>query len=263
MNEGSGVSVKPRPSLLDGVENAVCQSLCIRNVRHRSALHALKVNDGHDLPRVVYRVVADAWESMCAAENINRSRRNWRWSLQPQIGAANRSPEVVLERAIALACMNAGRSDWANQIPIASGLVTGAAGGRRAIDLAQRRGGRAYEFIELKIASDTPLYATVELLGYASLWLLARREPPTHHPELLDAEHIDLRVLAPAVFYSRFKLAELEQSVDRGIQSLGREQSVALTFGFDILPEQLESFPLLDEATLMDVLADRRRLHCG
>ncbi|MGI4815593.1 MAG: hypothetical protein ACRYGG_19960 [Janthinobacterium lividum] len=249
------------PSLVHGVEDAACEALGIARLRHRSALRSLRVCDGLDLAAVVHNVISINWLAGQASLNKDRSRQNWRWTLQPQIGAANRSPEVVLERAIAAECVSAGRDDWANQIPVASGLVDGARDGRRAIDLAHRSGERAYELIELKIASDTPLYAAVELLGYASLWLLARGDPPEHRPELLKGDHIDLRVLGPAAFYDRFELAELERSVNRSVRVLGEQHAVALTFGFDVLPDGLVGQPLPSGLAILDALASRKALH--
>ena len=65
-----------------------------------------------------------------ASANKGRSRENWRWqALQPQISERNRSPEVVLERAVAAACDRLGRTDWANQVPVASGLIASARDG--------------------------------------------------------------------------------------------------------------------------------------
>ncbi|WP_221234826.1 hypothetical protein [Sphingomonas aerophila] len=223
---------------------------------------SLSVPASVDLPSIVYRTVARNWAEGGAATNVNRSSQNWRWMLQPHIGATNCSPEVVLERAIAAACLAEGRDDWANQVPVASGLIAGAADGRRAIDLAQRRGEQHYELIELKVATDTPLYAAVELLGYASLWLLAREAPPAHAPSLLTADRIDLRVLAPATFYAPFRLAGLERSVDTGTRSLGHANGLAITFAFDVLPEGLVKQPARNEA-LLQTLAKRRRLHAG
>lgn len=227
----------PLPSsLLHGVEADVSDALGIANVRHKSALHSLNFPDDVDLAATVYETIAANWLAGDADANKDRSRQNWRWTLQPQIGAENRSPEVVLERAIASACAAAGRTDWANQIPVASGLIRGASDGRRAIDLGQRRGEGHYELIELKIASDTPLFAAVELLGYASLWLLARKDPPAARPALLAAERIDLRVLAPAAFYASFDLHGLECRLSEGLQLLGRSHGVRLSFAFYILP---------------------------
>ena len=240
----------------------MCRSLGITKLRHRSALKSLRVPEDLDLPSIVYRTVARNWAEGAAAANINRSRQNWRWTLQPSISAANRSPEVVLERAIAAACASAGRDDWANQIPVASGLVAAAGDGRRAIDLAQRHDGQHYELIELKVASDTPLYAAVELLGYASLWLLARETPPAHAPALLAADLIDLRVLAPAAFYEPFQLAKLEQSIQCGTCALGAANGVAITFAFDVLQDGLVEQPT-SNGSLLGALAKRRGLHAA
>lgn len=255
---GSGQSC---PSLMHGVFEAACSALGIANLRHKSAMLALQVPDDLDLAEVIHKAVVANWVWGDAAANRDRSQQNWRWALQPQIGSGNRSPEVVLERAVAAACAAANRDDWANQIPVASGLILGASDGRRAIDLVQRTGERTYQFIELKIASDTPLYAAVELLGYACIWLQARKEPPSTAPEMLHASRIDLRVLAPAAFYKRFDLAKLERSLHASVQALGKREGVILSFGFDVLPEILDPSSLPSGAALLDSLERRSPLH--
>lgn len=250
-------------SLIDGVEAAACDALGIKRLRHRSALRSLRLNSGVNLAELVHRIVSSNWTTGRAADNKNRSRQNWRWALQPQIGERNRSTEVVLERAIAGACVRRGRIDWANQIPVASGLISGAADGRRALDLAYRSGERRFQLIELKIASDTPLYAAVELLGYASAWLLARADLPERSSVLLEAEHVDLRVLAPAPYYAPFDLLPLEASLRHGVRLLGERCGVTLSFGFDVLPAELSRPPLPQDATLLELLSQRRPLHDG
>lgn len=230
-------------------------------MRHKSALRDLVIREDLDLASAVFSAVAANWEWGMASANCDRSRQNWRWSLQPQIGKANRSPEVVLERAVAAACAQAGRNDWANQIPVASGLIAGASDGRRAIDLAQRVGKQAFQLIELKIASDTALYAAVELLGYASVWLLARKHLPKHQPELLLATTIDLRVLAPAAFYHRYDLRCLEASLHASVRALGEREGVELSFGYDVLPAILDPASLPESAEILDALTSRHALH--
>lgn len=249
------------PSLVHGVEEAVCQEFGIAKLRHMSALRSLRNLADCNLPGLVFRIVSRNWIAGRASDNVNRSRQNWRWTLNSQISSSNKSPEVCLERAIAAACQSNGNRDWANQIPVASGLLLGAADGRRAIDLAQRGGKRSYELIELKIASDTPLYATVELLIYGSLWLLARPNPPAYRPALLEAERIDLRVLAPAKFYAPFDLVDLECSVDGDLRKLGRQQSIEMTFGFDVLPARLALTPPPVGNVVLELIATRRSLH--
>lgn len=152
-------------------------------------------------------------------------------------------------------------TDWANQVPVASGLIKGASDGRRAIDLVQRHAAGTYQLIELKIASDTPLYAAVELLGYASLWLLARLDPPANEPDLLKAQCLDLRVLAPMAFYTTFDLAVLERSINRGVQLLGHQFGVRMSFAYDVLPDTLASQPLPVGSVVLEAMSMRAPLH--
>jgi hypothetical protein len=180
-------------SLLDGVEKAAARNLGILNLRHRSALTNLASFDGVTVVHEIFDLISRNYDIAGATENKDRSKQNWRWhSLQPQISRHNRSPEVVVERAIASACLELGRTDWANQIPVASGLVRGAGDGRRAIDLVRRYSAQHFELIELKIASDTPLYAAVEIITYCCLWLIARDDRPSRPSPLLDAKEIQL-----------------------------------------------------------------------
>lgn len=243
------------------MEEAAAAALGVTSVNHRSALRPLRLPAGVDLAAVVHHVVAANWNTAQAGNNKERSRQNWRWSLQTQIGAANASPEVTLERAVAAACARAGRDDWANQIPVCSGLVAGRRETRRAVDLAHRRADGGYELIELKIASDTPLRAAIELLGYACLWLLSRADPPSTKPALLTADKLCLRVLAPAAYYARFDLQALEALIDHGARALGAAARSEMTFGFDVLPEELHSNPLPEDGALLATLGARHKLH--
>lgn len=239
-------------SLLDGVAESAAATLGIANVRHRSA--------APDRPRlrwladVIFAGVEENWRAANASANLWRSAANWRW-WQPQtaISAHNTSPEVVFERHVAVAAARSGDRRWANQVPIASGLV-GSGERRRAIDLVERRGERHFAFIELKIASDTPLFATVEVLGYAAIWLLSRRS--TTHSPILAADRVDLCVLAPAAFYRPYDVAALEEAVDESVARIGREQAVALSFRFDVLERDVGAAALPDEI-LLERLTER------
>ncbi len=207
---------------------------------------------------LIFQTISDNYERGNAAGNRNQSKENWRWQqLKSRIAAHNKSPEVVLERAIAAACERVGHTEWANQVPVASGLMGGAADRRRAVDLVHRCDERHFEFIELKIASDTPLYAAVEIIGYGSVWLLARATPPTLRSAIVEADHVDLRVLAPHRYYARYELTELEGALDAGCRAIGRERGVTMTFAFEALDERLVGALTIDDDELLAALDAR------
>jgi hypothetical protein len=247
-------------SLLTGVNQMACEVLRVSNLRHRSALQRLQVPPELNLPEHIYARVSENYRLCGASENKDRSSQNWRWVLQPQISERNTSPEVVLERAVASACQRLNRSDWCNQVPVASGLAGGAGDRRRAIDLIHQRGSRHFEFIELKIASDTPLFAAVEIIGYASAWLLARADPPSARSILMGAERIDLRVLAPGAYYGGYDLGDLARSLDRSVGAIGDRFDTAMLFGFDVLPQQLLSPREVSDVELLVALEARQPL---
>ncbi|MFZ5726932.1 MAG: hypothetical protein ACOY4C_10990 [Pseudomonadota bacterium] len=158
------------------------------------------------------------------------------------ISAHNTSPEVQLERAL----MRLGRVDWSNQVPVASGIAGATAERRRAIDLVHQRSPRHFEMVELKVASDTPLYAAFEIIGYICIWLLSRLEPTAPDNPLLAAKAIDAVVLAPTAFYAPYQLENLRLRLDDDLQRLGREHGVALSFLFEAFPDHLASPPWTD-----------------
>jgi hypothetical protein len=232
----------------------------VTNCRHRSALHSLNSYDGDGFVATLLEVIKSNWQKASASDQLGRSRQNWRWCLQTNIGPRNLSPEVIFERAVAAACARCKRDDWANQVPVASGLTPGHSGGRRAIDLVQRRAEGHYELIELKIASDTPLYAAVEALSYSMIWLLTRREPGTTTNPMLQANRIDVRVLAPADSYQTFQLAALELAMDRDIAAIAADYGAAMSFRYDVLDSRCLPGPHLEDQTLLDLLQERTAL---
>ena len=242
-------------SLVDRAETEAAAMLGIASLRHRSALLRLAPFDGAALVATIHRTIADDYVRGGASANKDLSRENWRWqTLQPRISAHNPSPEVRVERAIAAACQRLGRRDWANQVPTASGLLGSTRDRRRAIDLVRRRGPRHFELIELKIASDTPLYAAVEIIAHACLWLIARTDRPSRPSPLLDADHMDLRVLAPSAYHAPFALTPAEAALDAGIRALGQRHGATLTFAFDRLHERIHPDAIPDDETLLALL---------
>ena len=157
-----------------------------------------------------------------------------------------------------LACERLGRSDWSNQVPVASGIAGGKAERRRAIDLVHLRSPEHFELVELKVASDTPLYAAFEIIGYACIWLMSRHKPTAPDNPLLAASAIDAVVLAPAAFYAPYRLHALSLQLDDDLQRLGRKHGVKLSFRFEAFPDHLARPPWKDEELLH--MLDARRL---
>ena len=254
-------------SLFDGVDAAVCAvlgvaRLTIANLKHRSALHDLgrleQVPPGS--VAAALDTIASNWERCARAGLGSASRENWRWC-EPQTyinKEKNRSAEVVLERAIVTAFHAAHREDWANQVPVASGVVRSSAERRRAIDLVHERGDGHYEFIELKIASDTPLYAAFEIISYVGVWLLSRNDECGK--PLLEARRIDARVLAPAAYYAPFSLGRIEQILNQELRDYGARYGTALSFGFEVLPDGFEPLPGYENADVIQLIDGRRPL---
>lgn len=197
--------------------------------------------DALALVTAIYDKVVANWE---ASSYHNGSDENWRLQANKGIAENNDSEEVFLERVI-VRTMNGHQPKpecWFNQVPVASGLVHPSADHGRNVDLVHQLGDKTFELIELKVRSDTPLYAAMEILKYGLVYVFCRRcalisQSIFKHPKLLEAERIHLRVLAPAAFYEKYDLSWLEASLNKGIAEFSVQHS--LSFGLDFAFETL------------------------
>ena len=148
--------------------------------------------------------------------------------------------EIVREREMIKSLKSGERGRWANQIPVASGVMGPDKDKTMAIDLAHRCQGhrhkRGYTLIELKIESNTPLYAAFEILLYGRLLTFSRsgklRYGIVGRP-ILVADYIHLRVLAPLEYYHSYKLDWLERDLSRSIGRFARKKAdVGMDFSF-------------------------------
>ncbi len=155
------------------------------------------------------------------------SSKNWRHERRTAISDENRSPEVVLERAIVTLAELGDLPEWYNQIPVASGLADGRSDKRAALDLARITGDTA-ELIELKWASDTPLFALFEVVRYGLALLLGRQNARAFGYSgrpLIEAPVLKLVVLAPALYYHGCDVRGFADIATRGLSQLGRAHS--------------------------------------
>lgn len=256
-------------SILKGVNELIDSELGLNDIgeaphhRHKRSCDRLAKSPmagiASDLIGNIYEKVEENWVS----DYHQRSKENWRFEKNTRIDGDN-GPEVRLERAIVNIPEEIwpDAKCWVNQVPVASGLVDPHADGSRKIDLVHKSG-EAYEFIELKIDSDTPLYAAMEILKYGVLYIFCRQDGRvspfihTHEKEnLLQAKKIHLRVLAPAKYYEKYDrswLEILETSINNGLAKFLAQPKFAfeleMDFKFETLSLILSRSPVTRKAS--------------
>ena len=193
------------------------------------------------------------------------SKENWRWKKNPMIKEAqngktgNSSSEVGLEKAIVKISPQIWPevSEWSNQAPTSSGLLGRYSDRKRAIDLVHRwQDGEYvdYEFIELKVDSNNPVSAAMEIMVYGMLYVLSRDhiEEMRYASELnplLWARNIHLQVLAPHKYYSGYNLARFEKTLDEALGDFLRlkKRRFRMRFEFQEFPQQFHPRKVLKD----------------
>jgi hypothetical protein len=249
-------------SILSGIGNLVDAWLQVEPkgkppyYRHRAAANALTRRDSpisgtQDFLEASYAQIHSNWLAASEAGLSRQSKENWRWKRHLDLGDGNKSPELKLERAIVGACGD----DWSNQLPTASGLVGPAANRRAAVDLVFREDPSTYSLIELKVASDTPLFAAIEILMYGLLFVWSKNNweelgYDVQAQPVLAASTVTLGVLAPGSYYDGFDLTTLASALDSGLNVFGKQHELRLGFEFcelgadyspDLKPEHIRS----------------------
>jgi hypothetical protein len=259
--------VAPLLSLFGGVDELAAERLGVVSIRHWSAVRKLSKSppasfEGSAFVAELFSRVSTNWDRCLAVLDRQPSRENWRWfDPKCEMSAHNPSKEVTLERAIVGAAEAQGRKDWSNQVPIGSGLIARGGDRRRAVDLVHRREPDAFDLVELKVESDNPLYAAIEILRYGFAWLLSRQHQAAlgySDRTLIQASDVRLSVLAPYQYYRDLSLGWLSDGLAEGLQSLGDRHGVRLTFAFESFPESFV-WPGTDPALALSALDNRLR----
>lgn len=245
-------------SILTGVELIIDEVLDLRSCgvgkapqyKHKTTCRKLSVLppatfDATALIMKIYAQVESNWKE---GANYKSSTENWRFEPRTNIDTSNEDPEIKLERAI-VRIQPQPPVNWVNQAPTSSGFVGQWADKHRNIDLIHRCEDGAYEFIELKVESDTPLYAAMEILQNAVLYIFSREnerkmEWGSDKQELLRiATVIHLRVLAPCSYYEGYNLDWLEVNICNGLKTFlaGRTPKLQMDFRFDAFPPWFSS----------------------
>ncbi len=194
---------------------------------------------------------------------------NWRFRQQLQYtDNARQQVEIILERQLV---GHAGRH-WANQVPVASGLAGPNQDKRRAVDVVLQHGEREFTLFELKIASDTPLFAAMEILLHGMLLIFTRQHLAKlgyaqKDYKLLGADVVHLCVLAPRSYYGAYELKMLEASVNDGFAKLCAHDlpfDLAMDFKFEVFPTDFDWTNLRSAANpagVVDAFVRRRAVY--
>ena len=200
----------------------------------------------------------------CIVENWRRHRereprrwptaKNWTHRVAPNFTPhPKQRREKQLQKQIAICLRDDG---WGNDMPTASGLVN--SGGRQMnIDLVCRQASQ-FDLVELKLTSNTPYDAAIQILQYGAIYLLYR-----NHEELTElftdkpvmhASDIRLKVLAPRQYYSNseFSLRVLETELNYQLQNSPAcaHLGTRLSFAFVAFPQEFEYSPGMDCAEI-------------
>lgn len=206
--------------------------------RHRAAALSLlnttaAIRGTRDFLEASYETIHRNWRNSVDDGAYRASKENWRWKRHPSTSPANTSPEVTLERAIVKEC----GENWSNQMPTASGLAGPTADKRAAVDLVHRGEPGAYSLIELKVESDNPLFAAVEILMHGLLFIWSRH----HQGELgynsrkqpvLMATKVTLIVLAPETYYRPYRLETFRRQLNQGLAEFAAVRQLEMGFQF-------------------------------
>ncbi len=132
------------------------------------------------------------------------SKKLWKLRQKTKMDEEKYSPEILLERSVALLAKNKHMNDWYNQCPIASGICGN--NKRVCIDLVRWDPKKQRLCLtELKWGSDNPKKAVQQILRYGAIYLYCRCHKDKLNfvnNELMSATKIVLQVVAPAKYYT-------------------------------------------------------------
>lgn len=195
--------------------------------------------DGESLVRELYDHTVERWRAVNGCFQRRASTENWRFTLNTKLSEKNTSREKQVEKRVSLLAEQGrlAKSDWANQIPVASGLLNQHADKKACIDLAQRTAPGSFDLIELKLdpVSGHALFAAMEALRYGVLYLFSRRsgrELGYFHggSGLLGAHRLRLVVLATGSYYRgvpMWLLRSLRDELSAGLAAECRREGPA------------------------------------
>lgn len=216
-------------SIFKNTDETIANALALeanQSLKQKSTCLSLKSS-----PEILYQIENLVFELFSRIEENWMGRvpspMNWKLRRKTNIDPDNKSPEVLLERAIVILADRGLLDGWYNQLPIASGLIDEKSDKRAAVDLIKT--GEGYvELVELKWGSDTPAYAAFEILRYGLAFLFCYQKQQDfsyHNYPLMQTKKLSLRVLAPQEYYGYCNLGFVRMALEAGLKRLFHEKT--------------------------------------
>jgi hypothetical protein len=209
----------------------------------------------------LYEQVHANWTQHRESDRWPTANKNWALRVAPTFTHDTKQRlEKQLQKQIATCFKGEG---WGNDIVTASGLIN-ARGRQMNIDLAHQITD-GFEFIELKLKSNTPYDAALQILRYGAVYMLYRLEPELasrlKFREMIDAKRIVLEVLAPLEYYSPcdLDLRTLQTQLNREVKTFAKhsETDVDLSFRFMAFPSDFSYEPGMNCKSIRDAVSRR------
>lgn len=246
---------------------------------HQTSLNRLidrgpDVGDGPTLVNDLYSRLLNNWD-----KKPSRGRQNWRHTQNVGVRENNPSPEITLQRTFMQAMEAKNDTDWANEVPVASGVADT---GPDKVDFVEKTDD-GYSMIELKwpqpnYTDENPLKAAIQVLRYGLAYVFSKENAESlgyktmiRDKPILDASTVHLRVLAPKHFYEPFTSTNdwfntLEIALNLGISRLAEKHKFTMSFAFEQFPPTFEWPADCDDdnttTKVVGAFQDRKRVFC-
>ena len=231
-------------SIDDGIDNIIDEHFNLKDIgesphyKHEESCQKLngRSADEFDIGGMFDKILLTIEENYKNSKRDEPSEQNWRWEKKPGMSEDNKSKETILEKNI----IRSTDDYWVNQIPVASGLISSESYRRTCIDIGHKIREGEYELIELKVSSDTPFSAAMQIIKYGLLYIFTRNKNLSQDKELMKAHKIHLQVLAPYDFYNGHDLGWIQDPISKELENLIQKQGIKnlqMDFNFKSFPK--------------------------